>query len=419
MLIGYGRVSTAEQNPAHQIDALRRAGVGETDIHINTASGAKASRPKLDLVLTIARTGDTIVITRLDRLGRSMLHLVNLGADLRERGIGLKVLEQGIDTDTAEGRAMFGMLSVLAEFQRELIVANTRDGLESARARGRTGGRRPKLSGHQIEQAQRLYDEGRHTVQQIADILGVKRGTLYGHLDKDSVGARPHSGPPAAVAGPRAQVPDVVAVSTETATATPQTPGDGADIDPVPSVDAALTAAPSSAVFDGAEIEQEPEPIRPLPGASVNTVSDHAETSVSTMEFDREPPNLAWRIKQTARMNLPEPPATCPNEACGYTTAETSERGRLLEDTKVVWLEPAEDGGLVEARHCHRCRPRDVPIADIECTACVSGGPLLTGAYATELRDTGRIPALVRRWLAVRRWRITDTGPICPDHPDL
>ncbi|MFI2234507.1 MULTISPECIES: recombinase family protein [Actinomycetes] len=182
MLIGYGRVSTAEQNPAHQIDALLRAGVAEPDVHIDTASGAKASRPKLDLVLKIARAGDTVVTTRLDRLGRSVLHLVTLGSDLRERGIGLKVIEQGIDTDTAEGRAMFGMLSVLAEFQRELIVANTRDGLASARARGRVGGRRPKLTTEQAVMAQRLYDERQHTVQQIADILGVKRSTLYGHL---------------------------------------------------------------------------------------------------------------------------------------------------------------------------------------------------------------------------------------------
>ncbi|MBF6235345.1 helix-turn-helix domain-containing protein, partial [Nocardia farcinica] len=86
-------------------------------------------------------------------------------------------------------------LSVLAEFQRELIIANTRDGLEAARARGRSGGRRPKLTVHQIEQAQRLYDEGRHTVQQIAAILGVTRGTHYGHLDRNSIGTRPRSGP--------------------------------------------------------------------------------------------------------------------------------------------------------------------------------------------------------------------------------
>ncbi len=119
----------------------RPASSGE-NIYVDHASGAKASRPKLDLVLRLLRDEDVLVITRLDRLGRSVLHLVTLGAQLRERGVGLKVLEQGIDTATAEGRAMFGMLSVLAELQRELIVANTRDGL----ARGRRGGRPPKLT---------------------------------------------------------------------------------------------------------------------------------------------------------------------------------------------------------------------------------------------------------------------------------
>ena len=104
-----------------------RAGVTPDNIYIDHASGAKASRPELDKALASAnRDGDQLVITRLDRLGRSVLHLVTLGADLRERGVGLVVLEQGIDTTTMEGRAMFGMLSVLAELQRELIVANTR-----------------------------------------------------------------------------------------------------------------------------------------------------------------------------------------------------------------------------------------------------------------------------------------------------
>jgi len=134
MLLGYARVSTADQNPDHQTDALHRAGVTPTDVYLDHASGAKASRPQLDQALRNLREGDTLIITRLDRLGRSVLHLVTLGASLRERGIGLKVLEQGIDTSTAEGRAMFGMLSVLAELQRELIVANTRDGLATARS---------------------------------------------------------------------------------------------------------------------------------------------------------------------------------------------------------------------------------------------------------------------------------------------
>ncbi|MBT2546139.1 recombinase family protein [Streptomyces sp. ISL-44] len=184
MLIGYARVSTADQNPDHQIDALLRAGVDRDNIHVDTASGAKASRPKLDLVLQLLREGDTLKVTRLDRLSRSVLHLVTLGADLRERGIGLHVIEQGIDTSTMEGRAMFGMLSVLAELQRELIVANTNDGRASARARGRVGGRRPKLTEDQAGLAQRLYDEREKTVQQIADMFSVPRSTVYGYLDK-------------------------------------------------------------------------------------------------------------------------------------------------------------------------------------------------------------------------------------------
>jgi DNA invertase Pin-like site-specific DNA recombinase len=163
-MTSYARGSTADQNPDHQIDALQRAGVARDDIYIDHASGAKASRPELDNVLRLLRDGDTLKITRLDRLGRSVLHLVTLGAQLRERGVGLHVIEQGIDTSTAEGRAMFGMLSVLAELQRELIVANTHDGLAAARARGRNGGRRAKLDAEQVTLAQQLYDAGENTV---------------------------------------------------------------------------------------------------------------------------------------------------------------------------------------------------------------------------------------------------------------
>jgi len=187
VLVGYARVSTAEQNPAHQADALNRAGVAPADIHTDIASGAKASRPQLDLVLRLLRDGDTLVITRLDRLGRSLLHLVTLGAQLRERGVGLQVLEQGIDTSTAEGRAMFGMLSVLAELQRELIVANTRDGLAAARARGRVGGRKPRLTPEQSALAQQLYDARDKTVAQIAALFSVPRSTVYGHLTVNTV----------------------------------------------------------------------------------------------------------------------------------------------------------------------------------------------------------------------------------------
>ena len=120
-----------------------------------------------------------------------MVHLVTLGAELRERGVGLHVIEQGIDTSTTEGRAMFGMLSVLAVLQRELIVANTRDALAAARARGRKGGRPARLATEQIALAQQLYDAGDRTVQQIADLFGVPRTTVYGHLDRVRKGTRP------------------------------------------------------------------------------------------------------------------------------------------------------------------------------------------------------------------------------------
>ncbi|RZI94755.1 MAG: recombinase family protein [Microbacterium sp.] len=186
MLLGYARVSDADLNPDHQVDTLRRAGVAAEDTYIDHASGAKASRPQLDLVLKLLRDGVTLVITRLDRLGRSVLHLITLGAELRERGVGLRVLEQGLDTATAEGRAMFRMLSVLAELSQELTIANTRDGIAAARARGRKSGRPPKLTAEQVQLAQRLYDGGEHTVAQIADLLGVRRTTLYGHLDKQA-----------------------------------------------------------------------------------------------------------------------------------------------------------------------------------------------------------------------------------------
>lgn len=185
VIVGYARVSTAEQNPDHQIDALLRAGVDRENIHLDYASGAKASRPEWDVLYKkVLRRGDTLKVTRLDRLGRSVLHLVTLGAELRDRGVELHVIEQGIDTATAEGRAMFGMLSVLAELQRELILANTRDGLAAARARGRVGGRRPRLNAEQAALARQLYDAGDKTVQQIADLFGVPRSTVYGYLDR-------------------------------------------------------------------------------------------------------------------------------------------------------------------------------------------------------------------------------------------
>lgn len=366
MLIGYGRVSTADQNPAHQIDALRRAGVDESNIHIDTASGAKSSRPKLDLVLTLARAGDTIVITRLDRLGRSVLHLITLGSALRERNIGLKVIEQGIDTDTAEGRAMFGMLSVLAELQRELIIANTRDGLEAARARGRKGGRRPKLTGDQIEQAQRLYDEGRHTVAQIAGILGVKRGTLYGHLDPASVGGRPRSGP---------------ADPAPTISLTEQAETVGAEPDPGPVTVAVVEASPVPVLAAGG-------------------------------------PSIRERAREKMRLHREQLTVACPT--CANRPTDAYAQQQQTQDLTISWLQPDPDqpGAVIERRHCAACAPGG-QIAAADCGLC-EGGPILVGDLADELIEWHTVPEPVRAWLLDAGWRAHPRhGLICGDHPGV
>ncbi len=187
MRIGYGRVSTRDQNRDAQVDALLAAGCDE--VLIDKASGKLAQRPELDKVFLVARPGDQLVVTKLDRLGRSLEHLIALSNDLEARGVDLVVLDQGIDTSTAVGRMFFQILGAIAEFEHALMSERTRDGLEAARARGRTGGQRPKLTARQVKIAQSMYDEegpdGRrmYTVQQIADEFGVSRPTIYRHLE--------------------------------------------------------------------------------------------------------------------------------------------------------------------------------------------------------------------------------------------
>jgi DNA invertase Pin-like site-specific DNA recombinase len=190
MRIGYGRVSTRDQNPDSQRDALAAAACDQ--IFIDKASGKLASRPQLDKALLIAaRAGDQLVITKLDRLGRSLEHLIALSTQLQTRGVDLVVLDQGIDTSTAVGRMFFQILGAIAEFEHALMSERTRDGLDAARARGRTGGQKPKLTPRQAKIAQDMYDElgddGRraHTVQQIADEFGVTRPTIYRHLQRN------------------------------------------------------------------------------------------------------------------------------------------------------------------------------------------------------------------------------------------
>lgn len=179
--IGYARVSARDQNLEAQQDELTAAGCAR--IFADRASGKLERRPELDKALDYLREGDQLVITKLDRLGRSVRHLLELSAQLRTDGIDLQVLNIGIDTRTAAGRLFFTILGAFAEFERELISERTLDGLEAARARGRNGGRRPKLTPAQLVEARKLYDSREHTVQHIADLFRVSRTTLYRHLE--------------------------------------------------------------------------------------------------------------------------------------------------------------------------------------------------------------------------------------------
>ena len=147
MRIGYGRVSTRDQNPDAQHDALAR--VGCEQVFIDKASGKLARRPELDRAVLVARAGDQLVVTKLDRLGRSLEHLISLSKDLQGRGVDLVALDQGIDTDTAVGRMFFQIRGTIAEFEHALMSGRTIDGLAAARARGRTGGQKPKLTPRQ------------------------------------------------------------------------------------------------------------------------------------------------------------------------------------------------------------------------------------------------------------------------------
>lgn len=189
-LVGYARVSTRDQHPEAQTDAL--TAVGCVELFVDHASGTLAQRPALGDALRYLREGDTLVVTKLDRLGRSVRNLKQVADDLQGRGVGLRALDQGIDTTTPGGRLFFHMLAAIAEFEHDLIVERTQDGLAAARARGRRGGPKFKMTPTKIGQAQAMYDAGQHTVQEIADTFGVSRPTIYRHLTQ--LGSGPAAG---------------------------------------------------------------------------------------------------------------------------------------------------------------------------------------------------------------------------------
>ena len=183
MRMGYARVSTKDQSFDIQIDALRQAGCEQ--LYREVCSGARAERPVLDELLRHLRRGDVLVIWKLDRLGRSLKHLVELIDELNAKEVGLQSLHDPIDTTTPQGRLCFNVFASLAEFERDLIQERTQAGLTSARARGRKGGR-PKGLSAQAESiacaAETLYVEGKLSVQDIAKRLGISKGTLYAYL---------------------------------------------------------------------------------------------------------------------------------------------------------------------------------------------------------------------------------------------
>lgn len=201
MQIGYARVSTREQSVDLQVDALRKAGCEK--VLQEVVSGAKAERPVLDALLADLRRGDVLVIWKLDRLGRSLRHLVELAGTLTERDVGLRSLNDPIDTTTPQGRLAFNLFASLAEFERDLIRERTQAGLTAARARGRLGGR-PKGLPPEAERtacaAETLYREQRLSVREIADELGIAKSTLYAYLRHRGVpiGGRPRPVSPTA-----------------------------------------------------------------------------------------------------------------------------------------------------------------------------------------------------------------------------
>lgn len=179
-LLGYARVSTKKQDPTLQLEALTQFGCQR--MWMDVASGRLAARPNLDVCLDHLRPGDTLVVWKLDRLGRSVQHLARMICDLNERGIEFVSVTQGFDTRTPAGRLLCHVLSAIAEFETELIRERVNAGLEVARENGKVGGRPTVMPPERIEAALALIASG-HSITKVATTLGVSRGSLYRHLD--------------------------------------------------------------------------------------------------------------------------------------------------------------------------------------------------------------------------------------------
>jgi len=188
MIIGYARVSTKDQNLDMQLDALKKYGCEK--IHQETISGANSKRPILEKILNDIRSGDVLVIWKLDRLGRNLKNLINIVNDLSDRKIGLISLNDPIDTTTPQGKLTFNIFASLAEFERDIIKERTKAGLDAAKARGRLGGRPKGLSTSAKSKsyaAETLYKENKYSIDEICKQLAISKGTLYSYLKHRNV----------------------------------------------------------------------------------------------------------------------------------------------------------------------------------------------------------------------------------------
>ncbi len=183
MLVGYARISTNEQNLNLQTDALTKAGCEK--IFTDTASGAKSDRTGLTEAINFMRKGDTLCVWKLDRLGRSLKHLIETVLALQALGKGFCSLQENIDTTTSGGKLFFHIFGALAEFERDIIRERTRAGLASARSRGRLGGRPSIMNSKKLKMATSLYADGETQVGEICETLGISRATFYRHLFRD------------------------------------------------------------------------------------------------------------------------------------------------------------------------------------------------------------------------------------------
>ena len=191
MLIGYARVSTLDQRPELQLDALRDAGCEQ--VFEERVSGAQRDRPELTACLRTLRVDDTLVVWRLDRLGRSLKDLVGIITDLEERGVRFRSLTESIDTGTSGGKLVFHIFASLAEFERSIIQERTRAGLAAARARGRKGGRKPKMGQSDARKASAMLRAPNITKAEVAQHFGVSRVTLNAALKRYNLPDTPGS----------------------------------------------------------------------------------------------------------------------------------------------------------------------------------------------------------------------------------